>query len=262
MTNEKTTFIFVAGALHTAWSWHRVVPLIEARGMIALTPDLPGMGENRSIAPGDATLALWGDYLANLVRAADAPVILVGHSRGGLVIGEAAERVPDRIAGLIYVSGLIIPPGRTALDVMGSGDAQRGPSPTEDGKAVQISAEAAVPLFYNRCSQADAAQAVNHLCLEPVAPNMTPATVTADRWFRVPRGYVETSDDRTLDIAKQRAMQATAPCDPVRTLDADHSPLLSAAPQLADALLEIAAHFIAGCPSGPSHPAIRPDWPG
>ena len=244
MTIEKTTFIFIAGALHTAWSWHRIVPLVEAHGMVSLTPDLPGMGQNRSIAAADATLALWGDYVADLVRAAEAPVILVGHSRGGLVIGEAAERVPDLIAGLIYVSGLIIPPGCTAVEIMGAGDAQGGPSPTGDGKAVQISAEAAIPLFYNRCSPADAAEAVSHLCLEPMAPNITPATVTADHWLRVPRGYVETSDDRTLDIAKQRAMQATAPCDPVETLDADHSPFLSAAPQLADALLSMAARFV------------------
>ena len=254
MTTEKTTFIFIAGALHTAWSWHRIAPLIEARGMIAITPDLPGMGENRSIAAGDATLASWGDHVADLVRAAEAPVILVGHSRGGLVIGEAAERVPDLIAGLIYVSGLIIPPGRTALEIMGAGETQGGPSPTEDGKAVQISAEAAAPLFYNRCSQADVAEAVSHLCPEPLVPNMTPATVTADRWFRVPRAYVETSDDRTLDIAKQRAMQATAPCDSVITLDADHSPFLSAAPQLADALMTIAAKFVTGGSSGPSGP--------
>lgn len=244
MTTARTTFIFIAGALHAAWSWHRIVPLMAARGMIALAADLPGMGEDRSIAPRDATLALWGDHVADLVRAAEPPVILVGHSRGGLVIGEAAERVPDLVAGLIYVSGLIIPPGRTALEIMGAGDTPGGPSPTEDGKAVRIAAAAAVALFYNRCSPADAAAAVDHLCLEPLAPNMTPATVTANRWFRVPRGYVETSDDRTLDMARQRAMQAIAPCDPVVTLDADHSPFLSAAPQLADALLHIAAQFV------------------
>ena len=246
MTVEKTTFIFIAGALHTAWSWHRIAPLIEARGMIALTPDLPGMGENRSIATGDATLASWGDHVADLVRKAEAPVILVGHSRGGLVIGEAAERVPDLIAGLIYVSGLIIPPGRTAVEIMGAGDPQRGPTPTEDGKAVNIAAEAAIPLFYNRCSDADTTEAVRHLCAEPLAPNVTPATVTAKRWFRVLRGYVETGDDRTLDIARQRAMQATAPCDPVITLDADHSPFLSAAPQFVDALFHMAEQFIGG----------------
>ena len=246
MTNCKTTFIFIAGALHTAWCWHRIVPLIEARGMVTVTPDLPGMGDNRSIATGDVTLASWGDHVADLVRAAGAPVILVGHSRGGLVIGETAERVPSRIAGLIYISGLIVPPGRTALEIMGVDGTRAGPGPTPNGKAVQIDAEAAIPLFYNRCSRADAAAAADHLCLEPLAPNITPATVTMDRWFRIPRGYIETSDDRTLELTRQRAIQVAAPCHPVITLDADHSPFLSAVPQLADALLTIGAHFVAG----------------
>ncbi|WP_174278985.1 alpha/beta fold hydrolase [Sphingomonas bacterium] len=241
----RITFILVPGAMHTAWAWHRVVPLIEAQGNVAVTPDLPGIGTNHSVRPEDATLDMWGGYVADIVRSADAPVILVGHSRGGLVIGEVAERVPELVAGLIYVCALIVPPGRTALDVMGTDQTKDdGPRPSEDGKTISISAEAAIPLFYNRCLPEDAADAVAHLRPEPAVPNATPATVTRDRWYRVPRAYIETSTDNNLTLAKQRQIQSAAPCDPVVIIDADHSPFLSAAPALVDALVDAAADMM------------------
>jgi hypothetical protein len=74
----------------------------------------------------------------------------------------------------------------------------------------------------------------------------TPATVTWDRWGRVPRAFIECSEDRTLPLAKQRAMQAPAPCDPVLMLEADHSPFLCAPDALAEAMLTIAERFTDG----------------
>jgi pimeloyl-ACP methyl ester carboxylesterase len=98
-------------------------------------------------------------------------------------------------------------------------------------------ADVALPIFHNRCSPADAAEAGRRLCPEAYAPNATPSGVTWERWGRIPRAYVECSDDRALPLEQQRAMQALAPCDPVFTLDADHSPFLSATEPLADAIL-------------------------
>lgn len=209
-----------------------------------LAPDLPGIGENLSIAAGDATLALWGDYVAALARAAEPPVILVGHSRGGLVIGEASERVPELIAGLIYVSGLIVPLGLTALEVMEPHTSGDGPPLTEEGKAFWLPGETAIPLFYQRCSPSDAAAVAAHVCPEALAPIATPATVTKQQWSTIPRAYIETSDDRTLSLARQRSIQAAAPCNPVMTIDSDHYPFLSAADELADVLVTIAIGFV------------------
>lgn len=240
-----TTLILIAGAMHSARSWRRVVPLLEAQGVAAVALDLPGLGADPSVAPEDATLAMWGDHVSDRIAKAVGPVVLVGHSRGGLVIGEAAERCPDRLAGLIYVCALIVPPGRTALEVMGPPPpGQDGPKPAADGKTIVISDEAARRLFYNRCSAQDAADAVAHLSPEPAAPNATPTTATPERWGRVPRAYVETADDHNLDLAKQRQIQAAAPCDPVVTIDADHSPFLSAAQALAEALVKITSGFV------------------
>ena len=101
-------FVLVPGAMHGAWTWDRVKPLLQAEGHFVIAEDLPGMASRADDPPADqVTLALWAETVADQVRAAHArrngPVVLVGHSRGGLVIGEVAERVPDLLAGLVYV---------------------------------------------------------------------------------------------------------------------------------------------------------------
>lgn len=237
------TFIMIAGALHSAWAWERVTSLIAAAGHRAITPDLPGMGADTSITPGEATLAIWSDFLADQVRAAGEPVILVGHSRGGLVIGETAEKAAEHVAGLIYVSALLVPPGMTANDVMGAETLAHAPPLCDDGKAFYMTAEQATPLFFNTADPIDAAWAAARMTPEPLQPIATPTSATWERWGRLPRAYIECARDQCLSLERQAAIQAPAPCDPVIRLACDHSPFVSAPRELTDALVTIAGRF-------------------
>lgn len=238
------SFVLIPGAMHGRWTWDRVVPLLEAAGHEAIAPDLPGMGTNTAIPVEEVTLADWGDFVAGVVRQAHdragTPVVLAGHSRGGLVIGEAAERVPELLAGLAYVTALLVPPGRSLADVTGHRPDPAAP-PLEGAQLAAL----ARAQFYSGCTAEDADWAIANLHREPMQVMTTPATVTWERWGRVPRGFIECSEDRTLTLDKQREMQAAAPCDPVLTLAADHSPFLCAPQALAEALLAIAARFAA-----------------
>jgi hypothetical protein len=74
---------------------------------------------------------------------------------------------------------------------------------------------------------------------EPLAALTSPLRVTAERFGRVPRAYIECTDDRAISLEMQREMQAALPCDPVITLECDHSPFYSAASELADSLLTL-----------------------
>jgi pimeloyl-ACP methyl ester carboxylesterase len=236
------SFVLIPGAMHGRWTWDRVVPLLEAAGHVVAAPDLPGMGTNMSMPVDRVTLADWGDFVADQVRQAHegsrAPVVLAGHSRGGLVIGEAAERVPELLAGLIYLTALLVPPGQSLADVTGH-------RPEPDAKMPEPAELAAMArgLFYSSCTPEDADWAIANLHPEPMQIMGTPATVTWERWGRVPRAFIECSEDRVLSLDKQREMQAPAPCDPVLTLATDHSPFLCAPEALAEAMLRIAARF-------------------
>ena len=232
------SFVLVPGAMHGKWAWDRVTPCLERAGYDVVAEDLPGVASKLGAPPLDAvTLDLWADFVAGLVRAADGPVMLAGHSRGGLVIGEAAERVHDRLAGLVYVTALLVPPGETGLQASGATAA-----PAHGGTQFARSLDPAVTRasLYHRCSAADAAWASARLCAEPMRPLNTPTSARWDGWGSVPRAYIACSDDRLITPERQHAMLEAVPCNPVVTLDSDHSPFLSMPEELAEAMVAVA----------------------
>lgn len=249
---KQPTMILIPGAMHGAWTWDRVTPLLAAAGYRVIAPDLPGMGPHSEIAIAAVTLAGWAEFVADLARSADGPVILAGHSRGGLIIGEAAERVPELIAGLIYVTAMIALPGQTGMQSGRDPTVQLSPGPDSasdsDSAAPIMPPARAREIFYNCCTQHDADWAIAQLVPEPPAPLNTPAMVSRERWGRVPRSYIECLQDQTLSLARQRRFQEAAPCDPVIQLDTDHSPFLSAPRELAEAMADIANGFVGDRP--------------
>jgi pimeloyl-ACP methyl ester carboxylesterase len=235
------TFVLVHGAAHGAWCWRKLVPLLEAQGHRVLAPDLPGMGADRTPL-SEVTLAGWAAFVADLSRAAGGGVVLVGHSRGGVVISEAGELACEDLLGLVYLTAGLMPAGMKTVDL--PVERREGSVITaSDGASFSIDPATACEIFYNRASPEDATWASTQLCAEPFAPNMTPLTASDERWGRLPRAYIECLDDRAVPIGVQRAMQARLPCKPVVTMDSDHSPFLSVPRQLAAHLSDIAAAF-------------------
>jgi pimeloyl-ACP methyl ester carboxylesterase len=231
-------FILIAGAWHGSWCWQRVAPLLEARGSRVTTPELPAMGEDNG-DPREVTLAVWGRFVAGIVSEARDPVVLVGHSRAGVVISEAAELVPERISRLVYLSAYLLPAGRTmAAEARADSGSLVAPNmiPSASGLTCALRAEVVRDAFYGRCTDADAAWAMAQLRPEPLKLLVTSPRVTSTGFGRVPRAYIECTADRAVTLASQRRMQAALPCDPVFALDSDHSPFISAPQALAEVL--------------------------
>ncbi len=229
------TFVLIHGALHGGWCWEDVVALLSAAGHEAIAPNLPGLAGDPT--PHDrVTLASTADFIAEIVRAQREPVVLVGHSLGGAAISAAAERVPDRLAGLIYVTAILIPAGTSVYAWHDSNKDQRVAIAADDMAALGR-------LCYNRTDPEKAERAVARLTPQPAGPLIDTLMVTDARYGRVRRAYIACSDDHLVSLNMQRKMQAALPCDPVITLDADHSPFLSKPTELVAALLAVAAKF-------------------
>src|SRR5262245_21064899 len=110
-----STFVLIHGAWHAAWCWHKIVPRLEKAGHTVIAPDLPAMGRDRTPV-NRVSLAKWRDTVCAVIDSVTEPVILVGHSRGGIVISEVAEHRPERVGVLVYVAAYLLDDGQCMFD--------------------------------------------------------------------------------------------------------------------------------------------------
>jgi pimeloyl-ACP methyl ester carboxylesterase len=235
------TFVLIHGSWHGGWCFDPVAERLRAAGHDVIAPDLPGMGGTKEELEA-ITLEGWAEFAADLCRNAPSrPVVLAGHSRGGLVISQAAENAPEAIDALVYICALMLPDGMSRAEFVEMEE------PNPDFRAMVIPAHDHVativdptlaPMVFAQLSPPDQVEAaMARLVAEPHAPRSTPLHVTPERWGSLPRTYVVCSEDRTIPLSSQQLMNAMCPGANLVTLVADHSPFLSAPDGLAAALL-------------------------
>src|SRR5205823_3076343 len=114
--NNMSTFVLVHGAWHGGWVWDRVAQQLKQGGHTVLTPDLPAHGDD-STPVQQVTLQTYVDKVLGAMDGCAEPVVLAGHSMGGIFISQAAEQRPDRIRALVYVCAFLLGNGQTLLEV-------------------------------------------------------------------------------------------------------------------------------------------------
>jgi len=237
------SFVLVHGAWHGGWCWDRVAPLLLDAGHRVVAPDLPGHGDD-STPFAEVTLDRYADRVCEVVEAESQPIVLVGHSMGGGVISQAAERCPSSIGALVYLAAYMPGPG-VSIGEQAMSDSesllwQHIVLDPVSGSA-ELDIAVTVDCFYEDCSADDIALAHARLTRSPLAPLIAPVDVTGEGWGRVPRVYIECTKDRTVTIEMQRRIHGSWPCDRVFTLDTSHSPFFSQPAELVKSLLASAA---------------------
>lgn len=180
------------------------------------------------------------------MREAAQPAILVGHSRGGVLISEVAERAPENVAFLVYVSGFLVPHGASIVSTIKAAQPEgTEPQPffaVDPQGRTTLLPEVVAAKLYSHTDPDWQAHAEAHLVAEPLAALTAPVSLTEARFGSVRRAYIEATNDRLLPLSLQRAMQARLPCELVFSIPTDHSPAYSTPTELVEHLQAIAAH--------------------
>jgi pimeloyl-ACP methyl ester carboxylesterase len=97
--------------VHGAWadgsSWSKVIPLLEAKGLHVVSVQIPLTSFADDVSATQRAIAL-----------EDGPVLLVGHSYGGVVITEAGN--DPKVAGIVYVAAVAPDKGESAFGLITS----------------------------------------------------------------------------------------------------------------------------------------------
>ena len=235
------TYVLIHGSWHSAWNWHKVVPLIAKAGHKAIAIDLPGMGRDKT--PIDQVkMETTVEKICALIDSIPGKVILVGHSKNGIMISQAAEYRPDKIEKLVYLAAYLVPNGKTQREYSVQ-DSEGWLKPhvvmNEEGNAHTLRPEIYKEGLYHDCPDDITELAKILLSHEPVESGITPLQLTEANFGRVPRVYVECTEDRAVTPFIQRKMYTETPCEKVYTLPTSHSPFFSMPKELVDILLKV-----------------------
>jgi pimeloyl-ACP methyl ester carboxylesterase len=124
---SKTPIILVPGFWLGAWAWDEVAASLRAGGHDVTALTLPGL-ESKDADRSSITAEDHVQAIVDAITAKDRPVVLAVHSGAGFPGYAASDRVPDRIAHMVYVD---TGAGKGAMDAEFADAEKPLPSPDE-----------------------------------------------------------------------------------------------------------------------------------
>ena len=243
------TYVLVHGGWHGGWCWKKVTPLLRRHGHEVYTPTLTGLGERSHLAHPLVDLETHVTDVVNVLFYEDLrEVILLGHSNGGTLITAVAERVPERLAHLVYLDAFVPEDGQASVDLANFPPGALEARARSEGFGWLLPSLRPLPwdeLVRDIWEVKD--EADRRWMVERLRP--TPFKVFTDRVRRtnpaaeaLPRTYIRClhntpmpAFDRFADLAK------STPGWQYRELDTAHEPFITHPQELADLLLEVSA---------------------
>ena len=211
------TVIFVHGACvrDAGWWWSAMTRPLAELGLASVAVALPSCGET------GATLGDLPDDVEACRQAigdADGPVVLCGHSYGGMVITEAGA--DQRVTRLIYVTSVMADTGQSQAELVGT---EPAPWLRPDEHTVGVDPDMVREYFLQDCDPATKDAAVTRLTRQSLTPfTQAPREIA---WRSTPTSYIVCTQDLATPapIQRQRARGGARLVE----FDAGHHPFLS-----------------------------------
>lgn len=239
--------VLLHGAWHDSSCWEKVLPLLRKQGFTVHTPDLPGHDRD-AVSINKVSLKHYVQTITDILEQAKRPLALLGHSMAGMVITQAACKVPDKIHSLLYLCAYLPRDGESLFDLIQLNRQMKGPCAIED--AMQLSAdkrycsippEQRVPLFYSQCAESLQPQLRDKFRQQATLPLSSATHFEQEIFTTMPSYYICCSKDMVLPVSHQYNMLSRQPCKNLLQLESDHSPFYSCPEQLSALLCAILA---------------------
>jgi pimeloyl-ACP methyl ester carboxylesterase len=222
-----TNFVLVHGGFVGGWYWGEVAQRLEKAGhRVEVVEQMPSAGPDPAVL-GD--LAADVEVVKQAVERVGEPVVLVGHSYGGMVITELADH--PSVAHSVYLAAVWPQRGQSLMDMFAEAPLT-WVSPHDDGTL--RATDDLERLRQALCADVDKQHAYPNL-RRMVPQSIASATAPSTAPERAhPTTYIICEQDQTNPPAAQERMAASA--DHVYRLPSSHQPMASMPDELADVL--------------------------
>lgn len=222
-----TTLVFVHGACvrDADWWWSQMTQPLATRGVATAAVALPSCGET-----GDTLGDLYDDVQAcrEAIAQVSGPVVLCGHSYGGMIITEAGT--DERVTQLFYVTSVMPDAGQSQAELVGAAPAP-WLQPGEDG-TLGVDPDMVRELFLQDCDETTTEQAVSRLTRQSLTPFTQPPRQVA--WKDKPATYFVCTEDLATPAEAQR--QRVRADTQLVEFTAGHHPFLSRPDEFAEVI--------------------------
>jgi pimeloyl-ACP methyl ester carboxylesterase len=230
-------FVLVHGAWHGAWCWRRVLPALWRDGHRAFAVSLTGVGERAHLLSPSIRLQTHIDDVAAVIETEELDrAVLVGHSYGGVLITAVADRMPERIAHLVYVDAVITRSGESWSSI--HDDATRAARRADIARSGAISPPD--PSVYGLAGE-DAEWVQRRQRPHPGSVYDEPLHFDEARVSSLPRTFLDCNSPASPGVALSRKRVREDQRWHVITIETGHDPMISAPSELVSILRDIAA---------------------
>ncbi len=247
MNDQKPTIVLVHGAFAESASWNGVIAQLQEHDV-------------RTVAAANPLRSLTGDaaYVRDVIASVGGPVVLVGHSYGGLVITEAAAG-NDAVVGLVYVAAFVPETGDSAFSLSTSapgstlGEALAAYPVATGGNEFAIRQDVFHHQFAADATDAEAAlmaatqRPVTEAALSEGLPTTRPA------WKDIPSWHIFGDQDLNIPVAVHRAgAKRAASRGTWEVAGASHAISVSQPAAVAEAVAAAAKAYVASLEAQPA----------
>lgn len=228
---QKPTIVLVHGAWADSSGWNDSIETLQKKGYTALAVATP----LRSLH-GDAA------YLRSVLASISGPIVLVGHSYGGMVLTNAATGNPN-VKALVYIAAFAPDEGERQIElILKNEGSQISPAtltvrPYPGGLDSYITPSLFRQIFAHDVSEKTAA--VMAATQRPFELAILEEVSGEPAWKKIPSWYLVATDDRAIPPTTQRFMAERAGAT-IAEVRASHVPMNSRPSAVTELILEAA----------------------